>query len=223
MNFIDFCSYSSHNSFDNKKNNINSDDYNNKILKCIYNSNNRIFKKNILAENEINSQINLTSPIIETKEIYFKLSPFSQQKQKVIFSNGIEEIYDDSSSISNDKLFFNISNKKYSTPPRNIKFSYKKTKEHIKTPYKTTKSHSSRNKSKSIENNYKSSISTKSITFWKSLIYNKERKNNISQEINIEINRTCNSVILDNPFINKKEYKLLITLEDNDEDLNKSF
>ena len=121
--------------------------------------------------------------------------------------------------------------KKYTTPPRKIKTSYKKTKEHIKTPYKTTKSRSSRDKSKNSKEinlwNSKSNISTKSNYYWKSLLDNEnEFTKYFSQENEIEINRVSNSVILENPFVNQKEYKYLfnnISLEDNDEEMNKSF
>ena len=112
-----------------------------------------------------------------------------------------------------------------------MKTSYKKTKEHIKTPYKTTKSRSSRNKSKNTKEiniwNNKSNISSKSSYYWKSLLDNDDTiMKNFSQENEFEVNRICNSVILDNPFINQPEYKNNfhnISLDDNDEDLNKSF
>jgi len=50
--------------------------------------------------------------------------------------------------------------------------------------------------------------------------------NNFSQEQDVDVNRNCNSVILDNPYINQKEYKNLfsnMSFEDNDEEMNKSF
>ena len=226
MNFIRIDNSTTFNKNPNYKNQNfeNSDDNYSRTLNFIYNSNTKLFKKNLFQENENNSEINLSSEK-DTKEICFKLSSFSQQKQKVIFANGIEEIYDDSKNNADDDFFYKISNKKYSTPPRNTKSSYKKTKEHIKTPYKTTKSRSSRNKSKK-NNNYKINISTKSSNYWKSLLYDDDEEIiNISQEIDIEINHICNSFILENPFVNKKEYKLLFCNlhEDNDEDLNKSF
>lgn len=225
MNFIDSDNSPSFNkSYDNKKNEENSDDNHNKILKFIYNTNNKLFKKKAFTENEINYEININSQKNKVKEICFKLTPFSLQKQKVVFSNGIEEIDDGDSKIADDKFFYKISNKKYSTPPRNTKSIYKKTKEHIKTPYKTTKSRSSKNKSKKNKDNNKSNISTKSRNYWKSLLYDENlNNNNISQEIDFEINRICNSAILENTFINKKGYRDLIYLEDNEEDLNKSF
>ena len=206
-------------------NNINPENINNnkkRALNFIFNSSNKLFKKEY-PENENNSDINLAS---YKKEIIFKLTSFSQERQQVVFSNGVEEIFDDS-KIADDKLFYNISNKKFSTPPRNSKSSYKKTKEHIKTPYKTTKSRSSRNKSKNNKENNKSNISTKSSNYWKSLLFDEEMiNNNISQDMNIDINRICNSVILENPFGNKKEYRTLFSNnynDDNEEDLNKSF
>ena len=123
--------------------------------------------------------------------------------------------------------------KHFRTPPKNAKTSYKKTKEHIKTPYKTTKSRSSRNKSKSSKDNNiinfnKSNISTKSSNYWKTLLDNNDYTfmNNFSQEQDVDVNRNCNSVILDNPYINQKEYKNLfsnMSFEDNDEEINKSF
>ena len=226
MNFIplDNSSTFNKNSENNKENFYNSDDSHSRILKFIYNSNNKLLKKDFFRENENNSEISINS---QKNEKYFKLSSFSLQKPKVIFSNGIEEIYDDSKNISDDdKFIYNISNKKFSTPPRNTKSSYKKTKEHIKTPYRTTKSRSSKNKTKKNKDNNKSNISTKSNIYWKSLLYDEEiMDNNISQEINIEINRNCNSVILENNIDNKKEYKLIFgnnPYEDNEEDLNKS-
>ena len=228
MNFIRIDNSTTFNKNENYKNSNfeNSNENQSSTLNFIYNSNKKLFKKNLFKENENNSEISLSSEKKDAKEISFKLSSFSQQKQKVIFSNGIEEIYEDSKNNAEDEFFYNISNKKYSTPPRNTKSSYKKTKEHIKTPYKTTKSHSSRNKSKK-NNNYEINISTKSSNYWKSLLYDAEEiiNNNISQEIDIEIYHIYNSFILENPFVNKKEYKLLFCNpnEDIDEDLNKSF
>jgi len=206
------------NNDDIKLNSINSNNNKNRILNFIFNSSNKMFKK---AENENNSEISLTS---DKKEIVFKLSSFSQEKQKVIFSSGIEEIFDDSKDTLDDKFIFNISNKKFSTPPRNTKSSYKKTKEHIKTPYRTTKSRTSKNKTKKSKENNKSTISTKSSNYWKSLLFDEEMINkNISQDINIDINRNCNSIILENPY--KIDFKLLFSdnfSDDNEEDLNKS-
>ena len=134
-----------------------------------------------------------------------------------------------------DNFFEKISNKKkFKTPPKSIKTSYKKTKEHIKTPYKTTKSRSSRNKSKNTKDsniiNYnKSNASTKSSYYWKMLLLldnGNTFTKNFSQEQEVDINRNCNSVILENPYINQKEYKnifLNMSFEDNDEEINKSF
>ena len=202
----------------------NSNDTNNnnrnRILNFIFNSSNKIFKKES-PENENNSEISLTS---DKKEIVYKLSSFSQEKQTVIFSSGIEEIFDDSKDTLDDKFIFNISNKKFSTPPRNTKSSYKKTKEHIKTPYRTTKSRTSKNETKKSKENNKSRISTKSSNYWKSLLFDGEMINkNIPQDISIDINRNCNSVILENPY--KIDFKLLFSdyfSDDNEEDLNKS-
>ena len=200
--------------------NDTSNNNRNRILNFIFNSSNKIFKKES-PENENNSEISLTS---DKKEIVYKLSSFSQEKQTVIFSSGIEEIFDDSKDTLDDKFIFNISNKKFSTPPRNTKSSYKKTKEHIKTPYRTTKSRTSKNKTNKTKENNKSSISTKSSNYWKSLLFNEEMVNkNIPQDVNIDINRNCNSVILENPY--KIEFKLLFNdnfSDDNEEDLNKS-
>ena len=209
------------NNDDIKTNYINTNNNNkNRALNFIFNSSNKIFKKES-QENENNTEIYLTS---NKKEIFFKLSSFSKEKQKVIFSSGIEEIFDDTKDSLDDKFIFNISNKKFSTPPRNTKSSYKKTKEHIKTPYRTTKSRTSKNKTKKTKENNKSSISTKSSNYWKSLLFNEEMVNkNIPQDVNIDINRNCNSVILENPY--KIEFKLLFNdnfSDDNEEDLNKS-
>jgi hypothetical protein len=206
---------------DIKTNHINTNNNNkNRALNFIFNSSNKIFKKES-QENENNTEIYLTS---NKKEIFFKLSSFSQEKQKVIFSSGIEEIFDDTKDSLDDKFIFNISNKKFSTPPRNTKSSYKKTKEHIKTPYRTTKSRTSKNKTKKTKENNKSSISTKSSNYWKSLLFDEEMVNkNIPSDVNIDINRNCNSVILENPY--KIEFKLLFNdnfSDDNEEDLNKS-
>ena len=141
-----------------ERNNINRNNNRIRALNFIFNSNNKLFKKESQT-----SQANPDLPVPSYKrEILFKLSSFSQEKQKVVFSNGIEEIFVDSKDSGEDKFIFNISNKKFSTPPRNTKSSYKKTKEHIKTPYKTTKSNSSRNKSKKSENNNKNEIRAKS-------------------------------------------------------------
>ena len=205
---------------DNNSNLIKTGNNKNKALNFIFNSSNKIFKKES-PENENNSDINLTSG---KKEIYFKLSSFSHEKQKVVFSSGIEEIFDDSKDTLEDKFIFNISNKKFSTPPRNTKSSYKKTKEHIKTPYRTTKSRTSKNKSKKTIENNKSIISTKSSNYWKSLLFDEEMNNkNATKDLSIDINRNCNSVILENPY--KIEFKVLFNdnfSDDNEEDLNKS-
>lgn len=194
----------------------------NKALNFIFNSNYKLFQKDS-QESETNSQLNIPS---YKREILFKLTSFSQGKQNVVFSNGIEEIYDDDKNDGDEKFFENISNKKFNTPPRTTKSSYKKTKDHIKTPYKTTKSHSSINKSKKSEKNNKSNLSTKSNNYWKSLFFDEEMiNNNISQDVNIDINHMCNSVIIENPFNNKIEYRLLFCnnfSDDNDEELNKS-
>ena len=210
----------------NKKNmeNIYLLDNQNKVLNFIYNKNNRIFYKES-PENENNSfsKINTSS---NKKDIVFKLSCFSQEDQSVKFSSGIEEIYEDPSNDIDDRFIFKISSKKYSTPPRNSKSSYKKTKEHIKTPYKTTKSRSSQNKSKNNIENYKNINYIKSSNYWKSLLDNEINKYNNSQELNLNINTNCKSVIIDNPFLIKKEHNSTfysITLEENDEELNKSF
>ena len=225
MNFLRYDNSNNKNNYkeDNNKINFHNKSNNkNKTLNYIFSSSNKLFKKES-PENENNSDINLNS---YKREIIFKLTSFSQEKQQVIFSSGVEEIFDDSKNIVDDKLFYNISNKKFSTPPRNTKSSYKKTKEHIKTPYKTTKSRSSRNKSNNIKENNKSKVSTKSTNYWKSLLYDEEMiNNNISQDMNIDINRICNSVIMENPYGNKKEYRTLFCnnyTDDNEEDLNKS-
>ena len=210
-----------HKENNNKTNLHNTSNNPNRALNFIFSSCNKLFKKES-SENENDSDINLTS---YKKEKIFKLTSFSQEKQQVIFSSGVEEIFDDSKNIVDDKLFYNISNKKFSTPPRNTKSSYKKTKEHIKTPYKTTKT-SSRNKSKNIKEKNKITAISKTSNYWKSLLYDEEKiNNNISQDMNIDINSICNSVIIENPFGNKKEYKTLFCnnyTDDNEEDLNKS-
>ena len=198
---------------------------NNKLraINFIFSSNNKLFKKES-QPSQTNSQLNIPP---YKREILFKLTSFSHEKQKVMFSNGIEEIFDDSKNSGEDKFIFNLSNKKYSTPPKNTKSSYRKTKEHIKTPYKTTKSHSTRNKSKKSKNNNKNDIRAKSSNYWKSLLFDFETiNNNISQDFNIDNNQACNSVIMENPFNNKIEYKLLFYnnnfREDNEEELNNS-
>ena len=231
MNFMRFDDLITYNKNFNNKQNANYSNNNNqtRAINFIYNSNNKLFQKERTPELEKdNSRINLTSL---KKEIIYKLTSYTQEEQKVKFTNGIEEIYDDNKNDNLDnidnKLFFNISNKKFSTPPRNTKSSYKKTKEHIKTPYRTTKSRSTKDKSKINKDNNKSNKSTKSSNYWKSLFFNDEMvENNISKEIDIDINRNCNSMILDNPYTIKKEYRLLfcnMSLDDNEEDLNKSF
>lgn len=188
----------------------------------IFNSNNKLFKKESQSENYNSKKSNNS----QRKEIFFKLNSFSHEKKQVVFSNGIQEVFLETETTPEDKFFFNISNKKMSTPPKNTKSSYKKTKEHIKTPYRTTKSRSSKNKSKSNKENNKSNISTKSSNYWKSLLYVEEiMNNNISKDIYIEINRFCNSVILENPYSYKKEYRALfhsICPDEIEEDLNKS-
>lgn len=220
MNFRKF----DNSSLNNNKSHLHNSNNKSRAWNFIFNSNNKLFKKESPTENEINSDKRINS---QKKEVFLKLNSFSNEKQQVIFSNGIQEIlYQEPETLEKDKFFFNISNKKFSTPPRNTKSSYKKTKEHIKTPYRTTKSRSSKNKSKSDKDNNKSNFSTKSSNYWKSLLYVEEiMNNNISQEINIEINRICSSVILENPYGNKNEYRLLfnnISPEENEEDLNKS-
>ena len=206
-----------------------SQNSNSRLLNFIYNSNNRLLRKDFTEKENNSEKLSLSSL---KKEIIIKLTSFSQESRNVQFSGAIEEIESESKD-ENDDIFNKIFNKKkFSTPPRKLKSSYKKTKEHIKTPYKTTKSRSSRNKSKNnmdINMNYnnKSNISTKSSYYWKSLLDNDDLVfHNFSQGYDIEINRICNSVIIENPYINQKEYKKLfynISLEDNDEDLNKSF
>ena len=158
-----------------KSNNNSSISKSNKILNFIYNSSNKIIHKVELTQEKDNNieNIDLNS---SKKEIYFKLNSYSQRGKKVIFSSGIEEIDDDGKiDSSEEKYFFNISKRKFSTPPRNTKSSYKKTKEHIKTPYKTTKSRSSRNKSKQTKDINKNNISTKSKIYWRSLLFDDER------------------------------------------------
>ena len=211
--------------------NDNSSPYNSRLLNFIYNSNHRLLRKDFSEKENNSEKLSLASL---KKEILCKLTSYSQEGRSVQFSAGIEEIENDSKDdiAENDIFFMKLSNKgKFNTPPRKLKTSYKKTKEHIKTPYKTTKSRSSRNKSKnSKESNFgnsKSNISTKSNYYWKSLLDNEnDIAKNFSQGNEVEINRICNSVILDNPFLNQKEYKDIFynnSLEDNDEDLNKSF
>ena len=201
-----------------------------RLLNFFCNSSNRLIRKDF-AEKENNSEkLSLDSL---KKEIIYKLTSYSQEGRNVQFSEGIEEIENDNKDDNEEteNFFMKISNKKkYSTPPRNMKSSYKKTKEHIKTPYKTTKSRSSWNRSKNTKDSnicFKSNISTKSSCYWKSLL---DSENNIlknfSQGQENEINRICNSVIMDNPYINQKEYKNIfynISLEDSEEELNKSY
>ncbi len=235
MNFIRFddsITYNKNNSnkFGHNPNFNYTNNNHSRSLNYIYHSNNKLFQKELTPEKENDSSnICLTSL---KKEIYYKLSSYSQEDQKVKFSSGIEEIYDENKNdiFDNDnKLFFNISNKKFSTPPRNTKSSYKKTKEHIKTPYRTTKSNSTRNKGKinKEKDKYKSILSCKSSNFWKSLFSNEDMMNdNIAKDMDIDINRNCNSIILENPYFNKKEYRIHfcnISHDNNEEDLNKSF
>ena len=229
MNYFQF-DYSK--AFNKNYTNKLDENYNNsnqkRSLNYIFNSSNKLFHKEFTQEKENdNSNVSQTS---FKKEIFYKLSPYSQEDQKVKFSSGIEEIYEgDKDDNIDNKLFFNISNKKFSTPPRNSKSSYKKTKEHIKTPYRTTMSNSTRYKSKTNKekDNKKSNISSKISTYWKSLFFNEDMMNdNLSKDVEIDINRNCNSMILENPFINKKEYKFLFinnSRDDNEEELNKSF
>ena len=225
MNFTIFNDSSMTNKNSDKSSNNSSNNKSNKIMNFIWNSNNKIIHKELTPEKENNIEnINLNS----SKNPIFKLNSYSQGGKKVIFSSGIEEIDDDGKTDSfEEKYFFNISKRKFSTPPRNTKSSYKKTKEHIKTPYKTTKSRSSRNKSKQTKDKNKSSISTKSTNYWRSLLFDDEGAiNDPSQEKEIDINRNCNSMILENPYANKLEYRFLFcnnSLEDNDEEFNKSF
>ena len=201
-----------------------------RILNFIYHPNNRLLFKDF-SEKENNTEKKSYESL--KKEIIYKLTSYSQERRNVQFSNGIEEIECENKDES-DIFFENISKKKhFRTPPKNAKTSYKKTKEHIKTPYKTTKSRSSRNKSKSSKDNNiinfnKSNISTKSSNYWKTLLDNNDYTfmSNFSQAQDVDVNRNCNSVILDNPYINQKEYKNLfsnMSFEDNDEEMNKSF
>ena len=210
----------------------NSPSNNSRLLNFIYNSNHRLLRKDFTEKENNSEKLSLASL---KKEILCKLTSYSQEGRSVQFSAGIEEIENDSKDddiAENDSFFMKLSNKKkFNTPPRKIKTSYKKTKEHIKTPYKTTKSRSSRNKSKNSKEsnlwNSKSNISTKSNYYWKSLLDNENTiMKNFSQGNENEINRISNSVILENPYTNQEEYKDIfynIFLEDNDEDLNKSF
>ena len=199
-----------------------------RILNFIYHPNNRLLFKDF-SEKENNTEKKSFDNL--KKEIMYKLTSYSQEGRNVQFSSGIEEIESEIKE-EDDNFFEKISNKKkFKTPPKSIKTSYKKTKEHIKTPYKTTKSRSSRNKSKntkdSIINYKKSNASTKSSYYWKILLDNGNTfTKNFSQEQEVDINRNCNSVILENPYINQKEYKnifLNMSFEDNDEEINKSF
>jgi hypothetical protein len=201
-----------------------------RILNFIYDSNNRLLFKDF-SEKENNTEKKSYESL--KKEIIYKLTSFSQESRNVQFSSRVEEIECDNKD-ENEIFFEKISKKKnYRTPPKNAKTSYKKTKEHIKTPYKTTKSRSSRNKSKNtkdsnIINCNKSNVSTKSSNYWKTLLENNDNTflKNFSQEPDDDVNRNCNSVILENPYNNQKEYKnlfLKISLEDNDEEMNKSF
>jgi hypothetical protein len=201
-----------------------------RILNFIYDSNNRLLFKDF-SEKENNTEKKSYESL--KKEIIYKLTSFSQESRNVQFSSRVEEIECDNKD-ENEIFFEKISKKKnYRTPPKNAKTSYKKTKEHIKTPYKTTKSRSSRNKSKNtkdsnIINCNKSNVSTKSSNYWKTLLENNDNTflKNFSQEPDDDVNRNCNSVILENPYNNQKEYKNLflnISLEDNDEEMNKSF
>ena len=210
----------------------NSPSNNSRLLNFIYNSNHRLLRKDFTEKENNSEKLSLASL---KKEILCKLTSYSQEGRSVQFSSGIEEIENDSKDddiAENNSFFMKLSNnKKFNTPPRKIKTSYKKTKEHIKTPYKTTKSRSSRNKSKNSKEsnlwNSKSNISTKSNYYWKSLLDNENTiMKNFSQGNENEINRISNSVIMENPFTNQEEYKDIfynISLEDNDEDLNKSF
>ena len=201
-----------------------------RILNFIYDSNNRLLFKDF-SEKENNTEKKSYESL--KKEIIYKLTSFSQESRNVQFSSRVEEIECDNKD-ENEIFFEKISKKKnYRTPPKNAKTSYKKTKEHIKTPYKTTKSRSSRNKSKNtkdsnIINCNKSNVSTKSSNYWKTLLENNDNTflKNFSQEPDDDVNRNCNSVMLENPYNNQKEYKNLflnISLEDNDEEMNKSF
>ena len=201
-----------------------------RILNFIYDSNNRLLFKDF-SEKENNTDKKSYESL--KKEIIYKLTSFSQESRNVQFSSRVEEIECDNKD-ENEIFFEKISKKKnYRTPPKNAKTSYKKTKEHIKTPYKTTKSRSSRNKSKNtkdsnIINCNKSNVSTKSSNYWKTLLENNDNTflKNFSQEPDDDVNRNCNSVMLENPYNNQKEYKNLflnISLEDNDEEMNKSF
>ena len=202
-----------------------------RLLNFIFNSNHRLMKKDFTEKENNSEKLSLASL---KKEILCKLTSYSQEGRSVQFSSSVEEIENESKKdiMENDNLFMKLTNnKKYNTPPRKLKVSYKKTREHVKTPYKTTKSRSSRNKSKnSKENNFwtnKSNFSSKTSYYWKSLLDNDNTiLKNFSQENEFEVNRVCNSLILDNPFSNQKEYKNIFyhfSLEENEEDLNKSF
>ena len=204
-----------------------------RLLNFFNNSSNRLIRKDFIEKENNSEKLSLDSL---KKEIIYKLTSYSQEGRNVQFSEGIEEIENDNKDDNEEteNFFMKISNKKkYSTPrtpPRNMKSSYKKTKEHIKTPYKTTKSRSSWNRSKNTKDSnicFKSNISTKCSCYWKSLLDNENNiLKNFSQGQENEINRICNSVILDNPYANQKEYKNIFynnSLEDSEEELNKSY
>jgi hypothetical protein len=211
----------------NKENSM-SNNKKNKALNFISNFNNKLFFKEYMPEEEQENDNSQNKLFSLKKEIFYKLTAYTQEDRTVKFSSGIEEIYDDNKSDDIDyKLFYNISNKKFSTPTKNTKSSYKKTKEHIKTPYKSTKSNSTRDKTK-INKDKNNNISSKSSNYWKSILAdeNDTMNDSSSKDVEIDINRNCNSIILENPFANKKEYKILfcnISQDDNEEGLNKSF
>ena len=169
-----------------------SSSMNPRLLNFIYNSNRRLIRKDFTEKENNSEKLSLASL---KKEILCKLTSYSQEGRSVQFSSNIEEIENESKNdqLENDNFFMKLSNKKkYSTPPRKMKTSYKKTKEHIKTPYKTTKSRSSRNKSKNTKEiniwNNKSNISSKSSYYWKSLLDNDDTiMKNFSQENEFEV------------------------------------
>ena len=80
----------------------------NKALNFIFNSNYKLFQKDS-QESETNSQLNIPS---YKREILFKLTSFSQGRQNVVFSNGIEEIFDDGKNDGDEKFLkiFQIKN-----------------------------------------------------------------------------------------------------------------
>ena len=100
-----------------------------RLLNFIYNSNNRLLFKDF-SEKENNTEKKSFDNL--KKEIMYKLTSYSQEGRNVQFSSGIEEIESEIKE-EDDNFFEKISNKKkFKTPPKSIKTSYKKTKEHIK-------------------------------------------------------------------------------------------